>query len=161
MNSTVVTEKRLFCTFRIDGKLYGVDMHDVKEVTAELTCTGVAHTPSEVLGLVNIRGHIYLALDLRQLLGLSAKLPTSDSRLILFKSTVGSAFGVVVDEISEIQSADLEQIESFSAEDSISLTTVRRVDLISAICKLPSELLVLINPHRLLPIVEQQMTGSE
>ena len=31
---------------------------------------------------------------------------TNDSRLLLFKPAVGSAFGVVVDEISDIQTAD-------------------------------------------------------
>lgn len=160
MNSIIVTEKRLFCTFRLDGQLFGVDMHDVKEVTAELACTRVAHAPNEVLGLVNIRGHIYLALDLRRLLGMPDKWPTSESRLILFKSTVGNAFGVVVDETSEIQSAGVDQIEPFNPEDATSMTTIRRVDLISAVCKLPSELLVLINPCRLLPIVEQLMMES-
>ena len=157
MNLTIATEKRLFCTFRLDGQLFGVDMQDVKEVTAELTCTRIAHAPNEVLGLVNIRGHIYLALDLRRLLGMTDKLPTVESRLILFKSTIGNAFGVVIDETSEIQSARLDQIEPFSEGNSALTATIRRVDLISAVCKLPSELLVLINPCRLLPIVEQQM----
>ena len=64
--------QRLFCTFRVDGRLFGVDILDVKEVTAETTFTRVAHAPDEVLGLVNIRGHIYLALDLRRLLGMPA-----------------------------------------------------------------------------------------
>src|SRR5262245_60529706 len=96
---------RLFCTFRVDGRLFGVDILDVKEVTTEITATRIAHTPEEVRGLVNIRGHIYLALDLRLLLGLPPANATGDSRMVLFKPTVGSAFGVVVDEISDIQTA--------------------------------------------------------
>src|SRR3954471_12328344 len=109
--------QRLFCTFRVGGRLYGVDILDVKEVTAETTYTRVAHAPDEVLGLVNIRGHIYLALDLRRLLGMPATDLTTDSRLLLFKPSVGSAFGVIVDEISEIQTADPSQIEAFIRND--------------------------------------------
>src|SRR4051812_2666120 len=105
--------QRLFCTFRVDGRLFGVDILDVKEVTAETTYTRVAHAPDEVLGLVNIRGHIYLALDLRRLLGMPTTEVTGESRLVLFKPSVGSAFGVVVDRISEIQSVESIHIESF------------------------------------------------
>ena len=39
--------QRLFCTFRVDGRLFGVDILDVKEVTAETTYTRVAHSPEE------------------------------------------------------------------------------------------------------------------
>jgi purine-binding chemotaxis protein CheW len=149
---------RLFCTFRVDGRLFGVDILDVKEVTAETTYTRVAHAPDEVLGLVNIRGHIYLALDLRRLLGIPATQVTSDSRLLLFKPSVGSAFGVVVDEISEIQTVDSNRIEAFTRIDhEAAATNVRRVNLIDAVCKLAGELLVVLNPRRFLAVVEENL----
>jgi purine-binding chemotaxis protein CheW len=148
----------LFCTFRVDCRLFGVDILDVKEVTAETTYTRVAHAPEEVLGLVNIRGHIYLALDLRRLLGMPATPVTSDSRLLLFKPSVGSAFGVVVDEIAEIQTVDSNRIEAFTGIDhETAATNVHRVDLIDAVCKLAGELLVVLNPRRFLAIVEQNL----
>ncbi|SIO40777.1 purine-binding chemotaxis protein CheW [Singulisphaera sp. GP187] len=152
--------QRLFCTFRVDGRLFGVDILDVKEVTAETTSTRVAHAPDEVLGLVNIRGHIYLALDLRRLLGVPATEVTGESRLVLFKPSVGSAFGVVVDQIAEIQTVDSNQIESFTQNDhENALANVRRVDLIDAVCKLSGELLVVLNPRRFLAVVEQKLSA--
>src|SRR3954451_11581863 len=150
--------QRLFCTFRVGGRLYGVDILDVKEVTAETTYTRVAHAPDEVLGLVNIRGNIHLALDLRRLLGMPATGVTADSRLLLFKPSVGSAFGVVVDEISEIQAADTNRIEPFTRnEHETAGTNVHRVDLIDSVCKLAGELLVVLNPRRFLAVVEQNL----
>jgi purine-binding chemotaxis protein CheW len=150
--------QRLFCSFRVDGRLFGVDILDVKEVTAETTYTRVAHAPDEVLGRVNIRGHIYLALDLRRLLGIPATDVTIDSRLVLFKPSVGSAFGVVVDAISEIQTADSNRIEAFTRNDhENAVAKVGRVDLIDAVCKLSSELLVVLNPRRFLGVVEQKL----
>jgi purine-binding chemotaxis protein CheW len=153
--------QRLFCTFRVDGRLFGVDILDVKEVTAETTYTRVAHAPDEVLGLVNIRGHIYLALDLRRLLGMPATDLTTDSRLLLFKPSVGSAFGVVVDEISEIQTADANRIERFTQNDhEFATTNVQRIDLIDSVCKLGTELLVVLNPRRFLSLVEQKLAAT-
>ena len=153
--------RRSFCTFRLDGRLFGVDILDVKEVTAETTYTRVGHAPDEVLGLVNIRGHIYLALDLRRLLGMPAAEVTGESRLLLFKPSVGSAFGVVVDQISEIQTADANLIEVFTQNDhENALASVRRVDLIDAVCKLGGELLVVLNPRRFLAVVEQKLSAS-
>ena len=152
---------RLFCSFRIDGHLFGVDILDVKEITTETTSTHIAHAPQEVLGLVNIRGHIYLALDLRRLLGMPVTQITSESRLVLFKPAVGAAFGVVVDEISEIHTVTADRIESYpSGDHEIMTSTVRRVDLIAAVCRLPDELLVVLNPRKFLSVVEQNLAES-
>ena len=136
-------------------------MLDAKEVTTETNYTKVAHTPQEVLGLVNIRGHIYLALDLRRLLGMPTIGLTSDSRLLLFKPSVGNAFGVVVDRISEIHSCNPEQIEKFSTQNhSSNVSNMTRVDLIDSICKLSDKLIVVLNPRKFLTIVEQDLARS-
>lgn len=148
----------LFCTFRVGGHLFGVDILDVKEVTTETMCTRIAHAPDEVLGLVNIRGHIYLALDLRRLLGIPAADLTIDSRLVLFKPSVGSAFGIIVDQISRIISTKPECIEPYSSTNREMIpSNLTQVDLITSLCKLPDELLVVLNPRRFLPIVEQNL----
>lgn len=156
MTQSLANHLRLLCTFRLDGQLFGVDAIDVKEVTTEARFTRVAHAPEEVLGLVNIRGHIFLGLDLRRLLGMPHKELTQDSRLILFKPTTGNAFGMIVDSISEIRSVEPDQIEAFTSDGRESpVARLSRVGLIAAVCKLPEELLVLLNPRRFLPIVEQ------
>ncbi|WP_010583852.1 chemotaxis protein CheW [Schlesneria paludicola] len=153
---------RLFCTFRLNGQLFGVDTLDVKEVTNEPTWTPVAHAPEEVLGLVNIRGHIFLALDLRQLLGMPSQPVTAQTRLVLFKPHVGCAFGVVVDEISEIQSVNADRLEGFASihRDDLKLE-LTRIDLVSAICKQFDELIVILNPRRFLTVVEQNFARSD
>ncbi len=156
-----VESQRLFCTFRVAGRLFGVDILDVKEVTAETTCTRVAHAPEEVLGLVNIRGHIHLALDLRRVLGIPAAELTTESRLLLFKPAVGNSFGVVVDEIAELEAAESRRIEPFAREEHEAATgNIQRVDLIDSVCKLDDELLVIVNPRRFLSLVEQNLAAA-
>jgi purine-binding chemotaxis protein CheW len=155
-----MSAQRMFCTFRVNDRLFGVDILDVKEVTAETACTRVAHAPDEVLGLVNIRGHIYLALDLHRLLGLPATAVTGDSRLVLFKPAVGNAFGVMVDAISDIETVDTGRTESFTRSDQeAAVAGAGRTDLIDSVCQLDGELLVVLNPRRFLAVVEQSLSA--
>jgi purine-binding chemotaxis protein CheW len=138
-----------------------VPIQDVKEVTTQTTCTRIPHAPPEVAGYVNIRGHIFLALDLRRLLGLDAEKST-ESRLIIFKQSVGPAFGVLVDEISDIVSVDANQVEEFQSGShaTIAAEPIRRVDAITRVCRLPAELLVVLDPRRFLGLVEQSMSAA-
>jgi purine-binding chemotaxis protein CheW len=152
---------RMFCTFRLNGRLFGVDVLDAKEVTAETAYTPVAHAPDEVLGLVNIRGHIYLALDLHRLLGLPVAPVSGDSRLVLFKPTVGNAFGVMVDAIADIRTVDAARTGTFalSGRDA-NLSTAGRAGLIDCVCQLDGELLVVLNPRRFLAVIEQASSAD-
>ncbi|WP_165220030.1 chemotaxis protein CheW [Aquisphaera insulae] len=145
---------RMFCTFRLDGRRFGFDVLDVKEITTRASTTRVHHAPDEVLGLVNIRGHVYLILDSRRLLGMPGDAGIDDGRLILFKPSVGGAFGVVVDEISDIRTVDAAQIEPFARADR-DASVMSRSDLIDCVCKLDDELLVVLNPGRMLAVIEE------
>jgi purine-binding chemotaxis protein CheW len=157
MNET----EQLYCTFRSADRRFGVPIQDVKEVTTQTTCTRIPHAPPEVAGYVNIRGHIFLALDLRRLLGLDEK-TTTESRLIIFKQSVGPAFGVLVDEIGDIVSVDAKQVEEFraSAHETIAAEPIRRLDVISRVCRLPTELLVVLEPRKFLHVVEQSLSAA-
>ena len=161
MTESPTSTHRMFCTFRVNDRLFGVDILDVKEVTAETAFTRVAHAPDEVLGLVNIRGHIYLALDLHRLLGLPATVVAGESRLVLFKPSVGNAFGVVVDAISDIRTVDASRTESFArADHEAAGPGAGRADLIDCVCELDSELLVVLNPRRFLAVIEQSPSAT-
>ncbi|MFO0910131.1 MAG: chemotaxis protein CheW [Isosphaeraceae bacterium] len=106
-------------------------------------------------------GHIYLALDLRRLLGLSPTTITSESRLVLFKPTVGNAFGVMVDAISDIRTVDAGRMESFSGEEREAAQAGHgRVDLVDGVCELDRELLVVLNPRRFLAVIEQLLSQN-
>ncbi|MDH5637536.1 MAG: chemotaxis protein CheW, partial [Nitrospinota bacterium] len=76
------TERKLqLSTFRLNDRLFGVDIQDVKEINTEVTFTQIFHASKEVRGYVNIRGQIHLVLDLRILLGFEKKEPDHDSRV--------------------------------------------------------------------------------
>lgn len=147
----------LYCTFRVAGRLFGVPIRDVREVTTETKSTRIPHAPPEVAGYVSIRGHIHLALDLRRLLGLPAGTKGQDHRLVLFQPLVGSAFGVLVDEVGDIVTVDEAQSEDL-ATSTAELSVAERAHLVTRLCKLPDELLAVLDPRRFLPLVEQALT---
>lgn len=60
-----------FSTFFIDGRLYGIDVMKVQEVTKPLDVTLMRTAPPFIKGLINLRGQIATAVGLRELFGLS------------------------------------------------------------------------------------------
>lgn len=156
------TEMTTFCTFRTAGRWFGAPIEDVKEVNRQATTTRIPHAPPEVAGYVNIRGHIFLALDIAQMLGLE-KSNQAERHLILFKSNVGPSFGIVVDEIGDITTVEAKEIDQLgSAGGPLNGNeTIELTDLAIKVCRCAEELLIILDPKRFLKIVEQAMAGIE
>ena len=64
-----------FCTFYLDGLLFGVELKGVQEVIRSLEMTQVPLAPAVVSGLINLRGQIVTAVDLRRRLELKPAPP--------------------------------------------------------------------------------------
>ena len=60
---------RQLATFDLDGLHFGVDVLRVQEIIRHKPMTPVPLAPSAVEGLINLRGQIVTALDLRRQLG--------------------------------------------------------------------------------------------
>jgi purine-binding chemotaxis protein CheW len=159
--TTTIENTQLFCTFRSADHWFGVPVGDVKEVTTQTICTRIPHAPLGVAGYVNIRGHIFMALDPRSLLGLEVKTAT-EKRLILFKPGVGPSFGLLADEIGDIVAVNANQIENFGAHahELSAAESVDRANLITQVCRLPAGLLVILEPRNFVRLIEQSITSS-
>jgi len=62
-----------FCTFYLDKLLFGVELKGVQEVIRSLDMTKVPLAPPVVSGLINLRGQIVTAVDLRRRLELEPR----------------------------------------------------------------------------------------
>ncbi len=144
--------KRQFCTFRLGERLFGVDILNVKEINPETEFTPIFHAPQEVKGYVNIRGQIYLVLDLRLLLEFESREPDESSRLVLFKPEVGGHFGILVDRIGDVVDVDEAQIETRGKEKSGHPQNRGQSgpELWDGVCKLEDELLIVLKSRNLL-----------
>jgi len=94
-----------FCTFYLDGLLFGVELKGVQEVIRSLDMTKVPLAPAVVSGLINLRGQIVTAVDLRRRLELEARPPGSLPMNVVVRSEDG-AVSLLVDEIGDVVEVD-------------------------------------------------------
>lgn len=102
---------RQLCTFSLDGHLFGVDAQTVQEVIRYQEMTRVPMAPPAVSGLINLRGQIVTAIDLRTRLGLTprpaGKLPMN----VVVRGDEG-AVSLLVDQIGDVIEVDAENFET-------------------------------------------------
>lgn len=140
-----------YCTFRLAGRLYGVNIRDVKEINTETDITPIFHAPKEIQGYINIRGQIYLLYDLRAVLSLPEKQIDESSRVVLFMADIGDLCGILVDRIEDVVTVDENLIENRRQEkrDAPEGIERRSADIGEGVCKLQDELLIILNAERL------------
>jgi purine-binding chemotaxis protein CheW len=150
------------CSFWIANRLYGVNILDVKEISEVMDITPIHHSPKGVSGYMNVRGQIYLALDIRQLLGLPQKSIDEDSKVILFKPAVDEPFGIIVDKIDDVASISHQDVENLSAAFKEEIFTDTADDsnfgeILDFVCKMNKGLLVTLKPKGILNCIEKKI----
>ncbi len=96
-----MAERFQFCTFYLDKLLFGVELKGVQEVIRSLEMTQVPLAPEVVGGLINLRGQIVTAVDLRRRLELEARAPELRPMNVVVRSADG-AVSLLVDEIGDV-----------------------------------------------------------
>ncbi len=95
------TGQTTLCMLRLDDQTYGIDMLAIREANQFTQTVRIPGTPPEVLGLVNLRGSLYLLLNIRRILGLPDRKPGPEDLLIVFRPSQGESFGIVVDSLDD------------------------------------------------------------
>lgn len=143
--------EQLFTTFVLDGDLYGVDAREVQEVIRYQTMTEVPLAPAEVSGLINLRGQVVVAIDLRERLGLPPR-PEGQLPMNVVVRTEDGALSFLVDEIGDVLHVD----DSALAETPPTLVADGR-EFIAGVYTLENELLLALDVER---IGEPQTVGA-
>src|SRR6476646_9033154 len=92
---------RQFCTFYLDDPLFGLDVLCVQEVVRPHSMTRVPLAHPVVRGLINLRGQIVTALDLRRRLDLPDR-PADRWPVNVVVRTDDGAVSLLVDEIGDV-----------------------------------------------------------
>ena len=61
--------KKQFCTFYLDDLLVGIDVLKVQEIILPQEITDIPMAPFAIRGLINLRGQVVTAIDMRKWLG--------------------------------------------------------------------------------------------
>jgi purine-binding chemotaxis protein CheW len=137
-----MAREQQFCTFWLDGLFLGVDVLEVQEVFKYQEMTRVPLAPPVVHGLINLRGQIVTALDLRTRLELP---PRPEGRLpmnVVVRADDG-AVSLLVDEIGDV----LEVSEADFSRPPETLQGLART-LIRGVYKLDGRLLLILDTAR-------------
>src|SRR5579871_20688 len=105
-----MADSRQFCTFYLNKLLFGVELKNVQEVIRSLEMTRVPLAPSTVTGLINLRGQIVTAVDLRRRLELNAREDGAPSMNVIVRGEDG-AVSLLVDEIGDVVEVEEETFE--------------------------------------------------
>ena len=90
-----------FCTFFLDSLFLGVEVQRVQEVLRQQEMTQVPLAPPVVRGLINLRGQIVTAIDLRRRLELPQR-AGEDAGMNVVVRTDDGAVSLLVDEIGDV-----------------------------------------------------------
>lgn len=141
-------EDKQFCTFYLAGHYFGVDVLRVQEVIRHRELTRVPLASRVVRGLINLRGQIITAIDLRRRLEMEDR-PDGQLPVNVVIHTDDGEVSLLVDEIGEVLSV---REDLFERSPEMLQGTVR--ELVHGAYKLPDRLLVVLDPDLLVSIPE-------
>jgi len=93
---------RQLLTFVLDGSPYAVPVERVREIVRIRPITPVPRVPSDVCGVISLRGEILEVIDLRLRLRLHAGPNGRASRIIVVHAADGGVAGLLVDGVTEV-----------------------------------------------------------
>jgi len=146
--------KKQFSTFVVDRLLFGVEVEKVQEVIRYQEMTRVPLAPLVVKGLINLRGQIVTAVDLRRRLGLRER-AASDLPMNVVVRHEDCAVSLLVDEIGDVLEVEEEAFELLPGTLS---GEVR--ELIRGVYKLKDTLLIALDTDKMLNLVTTAARGA-
>jgi purine-binding chemotaxis protein CheW len=130
------------CTFTVDDFTFGVDVSKVQEVVRFQRVTPVPLADDALRGLINLRGHVVPAVDLRRKLHLSDREQEQLPINIVLRTDDGLV-SLLVDEILDVVEVDPDNYEPRPKSVCGPVW-----DLIDSIYKLPERLLLVLETER-------------
>ena len=139
-----MASKQQFSTFVVDQLLFGVGVEKVQEVIRYQQMTRVPLAPAVVKGLINLRGQIVTAVDLRRRLGIHPRTSDALPMNVVIRHEDG-AVSLLVDEIGDV--LEVEE-EAFEAPPGTLVGETR--ELVRGVYKLKDMLLIALDTDKVL-----------
>jgi len=142
-NETDFTE---FVTFTIAGQIFGLPIGRVQDVFKPVRMTRVPLAGSEIAGVLNLRGRIVTAIDMRNRLDMQ-KREGGEPSMAIGIEVKGESFGLLVDAVGEV----LKLADGEREPNPVNLD--RKLAVFSAgVYRLDGQLLVVLDIDRVLDV---------
>jgi purine-binding chemotaxis protein CheW len=135
---------RQFCTFSVADLYLAIDVLEVQEVIRYQEMTRVPTAPRVVRELINLRGQIVTALDLRRRLDLPPAADDQRPMNVVIRTDDG-AVSLLVDEIGDVLEFECEKLENPPATVPAAVR-----ELVTGIIMLEDRLLLVLDTARLM-----------
>jgi purine-binding chemotaxis protein CheW len=133
-------------TFTLDGLLFGIEVDRIQEVIRAQEMTAVPLAPPVIGGLINLRGEIVTAIDLRRRLQLAER-STGTAPMNVVIRTRDGAISLLVDQIG-----DVVDVAPDSFEEPPGTLTGVALSLIRGAHKLDGCLLLVLDTDRVVQV---------
>jgi purine-binding chemotaxis protein CheW len=138
-------ETRQYSTFRVADMFMGIELTRVQELLRFQEMTSVPLAPSAIEGLINLRGQIVTALDVRRILGLPVVESEDSLPMNIVIQSEGGAVSLLVDEICDV--LDVPRRASMPLPENM---PAHQRELIERVYQLETGLLLILNTDRVL-----------
>jgi purine-binding chemotaxis protein CheW len=133
-----------YVTVTVEAQLFGLPIARVQDVFIPERLTRVPLAPDEVAGILNLRGRIVTAIDMRSRLDLPPR-PAGQPVMALGVDLRGESYGLLVDGVGEV----LRLADEACEPKPVNLDP-RLARVASAVVRLDGQLLVLLDVDRVL-----------
>jgi purine-binding chemotaxis protein CheW len=152
-----IAQSSQYATFLVGDLFFGIDVLRVQEVLRYQDMTRIPLAPTVAEGLINLRGQIVTALDMRRRLGLAQRGADRLPMNLVVRTEEGPV-SLLVDEIGDV--LQLEPTDFQSPPDN--LTPAAR-EIIRGVYQLKDRLLLVLDPDQTLEVnefLETRLAGS-
>ena len=142
-----MSEQSQYCTFWVDGLFFGVGVECVQEVLRYQQLTVVPAAPEAVQGLINLRGQIVTAVDLRCRLGLPPRPEDALPMNVIVRSR-GEVVSLLVDDIGDVITAQTSTGGVLDLEPAPANVPSIVQDVLVGVIPLPDAILLVLDADR-------------
>ena len=136
-------------TFHVGKYLFGVDVSLVQEVVRLQSITPVPLASPEIAGLINLRGEVLTAIDLRARMGMAKSESSRDPVNVVIRVD-NEPVSLLVDEIGGVL-----EVSQVPFEVTPSTVDEKVRDLLLGAYTLPDRLLLALNARQVLDVVQE------
>jgi purine-binding chemotaxis protein CheW len=149
MTAIAATRLRRFATFSVADMFYGIDVAQVQEVLKYQEMTPVPLAPGVIQGLINLRGQIVTAVDLRRRFRLPERAADQKPMNMVLRCD-GGAVSLLVDEIG-----DVIEVDDSGHEPTPSTMDPFHREVVETVFKLEGKLLLALDTAKLMQLEEE------
>lgn len=115
---TDLVETKQYIVVQIGNEKYGIDINFIDNIVRMSKITRVPKVQSYFKGVMNLRGEIVPVMSIRKKMGLPEDVITDASRIIIIKLEEKGSIGIIVDEVREVITLNMAEVEKTTAKDS-------------------------------------------